>query len=55
MSPVFAFDVSVVVGVVRPGAGVLDRDFSVEEITHESLVEKLVAVVAIEAENGERQ
>ena len=54
MSPVFTFDVSIVVFVIGAGASELDRYFSVEEIAHEGLIEEFIAVVRVKAENGKR-
>lgn len=55
VSVVFAFDVSVIIFLIFSGASELDRGFTAEEIVHEEFVEKLLAVVAIEAEDGKGQ
>ena len=52
VSVVFAFDVSVVIFLIFPGAGELDRGFTAEEIIHEEFIEKFLAVIRVEAEDG---
>ena len=53
MSPVFLFDVSVVVFVVGSGASELDGAFSLCEMFEEVIIEELAAVVTIKAEQRE--
>ena len=53
MSPVFLFDMGVVVFVIGPASGELDGLFSFGEVPQEVLVEELTSVVGIEAEDGE--
>ena len=55
LSPVFLFDVGVVIFFVRPGAGELDRVLSVLEVTNKMPVEKLRAIVAVKSEDRERE
>ena len=52
VSVVFAFNVSVVIFLIFPGAGELDRGFTAEEIIHEEFVEEFLAVITVEAEDG---
>ena len=54
MGPVFLFDMSVIIFVVGSGASKLDGRFSLREMFEEVIVEELTAVIAIEAEQGER-
>jgi hypothetical protein len=56
MGPVFLFDMGVVIFAVRTAAGEVDGLGAVEEMTHEVVVEKLGAVVAVKPEEfeGER-
>ena len=55
MCPVFLFDMGVVIFVIGPASGELDGVFSVGKVSQEVLVEELSSVVAIEAEDGERE
>ena len=55
MSPVFLFDVSVVVFVISSTSRELDGFFSLGKVPEEVLVEELASVIAIEAEDGERE
>ena len=55
LSPVFLFDVSVVIFLVGPGASELDRILTVLKVTDEVPIEELGAIVAIEAEDRERE
>ena len=55
MGPVFLFDVGIVIFVIGPASGELDGLFSVGEVPEEVIIEELAAVVAIEAEDGERE
>ncbi len=55
MSPVFLFDMSVVVLLVRPRAGELDRGAAILEVADEVPLKELGAVIAVEAENGKGQ
>src|ERR1051325_2089137 len=55
MRPVFLFDVSVLVLVVRTTAGEADRRGSIQKEPPQMEVQKLAAVVAIEPEQGKRQ
>jgi hypothetical protein len=45
----------VVIFVIGPASGELDRMFSLGEVSDEGPVEELTAVIAIEAEDGERE
>ena len=55
MSPVFLFDMGVVLFVVRAAAGELDGLFSVGEVAEEVVVEEFGSVIGVEAEEGERE
>jgi len=55
MSPVFLFDVSVVLFVVGAAAGEVDGRFSLGEVLVEVVVEEFGSVIAVEAEEGERE
>ncbi len=55
MGPVFLFDVSVVLFVVGAAASELDRVFSFGEVAVEVVVEEFGSVIAVEAEEGERE
>ena len=55
MGPVFLFDMSVVLFVVGAAAGELDGIGSLVEVTEEVVVEEFGAVIAVEAEEGERE
>ena len=55
VGPVFLFDVSVVLFVVGAAAGELDGIGSLVEVTEEVVVEEFGAVIAVEAEEGERE
>ena len=55
MSPVFLFDMSVIVFVVGTASGEVDGLFSLDKVSQEVVVEKLGAVVRIEAEQGKGQ
>ncbi len=55
VGPVFLFDVSIVLFVVGAAAGELDGFFSLGEVAIEVVVEEFGTVVAIEAEEGERE
>ena len=55
MGPVFLFDVCVIILVVRAGASDLDGLFAVLEVADEMPVEEFGAVVAVKAENRERE
>ena len=55
MSIIFAFDVGVVIFVIRPRASELDGDFAESKIFEKRLIAELMAVIGIEAEDGERQ
>jgi hypothetical protein len=55
VGPVFLFDVSVVLFVVDAAAGELDGVGSLVEVTEEVVVEEFGAVIAVEAEEGERE
>jgi len=53
--PVFLFDMGVVVFVVGPASCELDGSFSFGKVSEEVIVEELASVVAIEAEDWERE
>ena len=55
MGPVFLFDMGVVIFMIGPASGELDGLFSLGEVFQEGSVEELTAVVAIEAEERERE
>ena len=55
MSPVFLFDVGVVIFVISPASGELDGLFSFGKVSLEVIVEELASIIAIEAEDGERE
>ena len=55
MGPVFLFDMGVVVFVVGPASGELDRLFSFGKVSLEMIVEELSSIIAIEAKQGERE
>jgi hypothetical protein len=55
MGPVLLFDVGVIVFVVSTASGELDGLFSLGKVSQEVVIEKLGAVVRIEAKQGERQ
>jgi hypothetical protein len=55
MGPVLLLHMGVIVLVVGPASGELDGVFSVGKMTHEVVVEKLRAVIAIETQQGERK
>ena len=55
LSPVFLFDVCVVIFFVRSRTRELDRVLTVLEVTDEMPVEKLGPIVAIKAEDRERK
>ncbi len=55
MGPVFLFHMSIIVFVIGSASGELDGKFSVSEVSEEMIVEELAAVVAIEAEDRERE
>ena len=52
MGPVFLFDMGVVIFVIGPASGELDGLFSLGEVFEEG---QLMAVIAIEAEDGKRE
>jgi len=53
VSPVFLFDVGVVVFVISSASGELDGLFSFGKVPLEVIVEELTSVITIEAEDGE--
>ena len=53
MGPVFLFDMGVVIFMIGPASGELDGLFSLGEVFQEGPVEELMAVIAIEAADGE--
>ena len=55
MSPIFLFDMGVVVFVAGSATGKLDGFFSLGKVPEEVVVEELGSVVRIEAKEGERQ
>jgi hypothetical protein len=55
VGPVFLFDMGVVIFVIGPASGELDGLFSLGEVFGEGSVEELMAVIAIEAEDGKRE
>ena len=55
MGPVFLFDMGVVFFVVGAGAGKLDGNFSLGEVAVEVAVKEFGAVIAVEAEERERE
>jgi hypothetical protein len=52
MSPVFLFDMGVVIFVIGAAAGEVDGLFSLGEVSEEVVVEEFGAVIAVEAEEG---
>ena len=55
MSPVFLFNVGIVVFVISPASGELDGMFSFGKVPLEVIVEELASIIAIEAEDGKRE
>lgn len=55
MGPVFLFDVGVVIFMIGPASGELDGRFSFGKVPLEVIIEELASIVAIEAEEGERE
>ena len=55
MSPVFLFDMGVVIFVIGSAPGEANGLFSVGEVSDEVVVEELTAIIAIKAEDGERE
>jgi len=55
MSPVFLFDMGVVLFVVGAATGELDGLFSEGEVAEEVVVEEFASVIGVEAEEGERE
>ena len=55
LSPVFLFDVGVVIFFVRAGSRELDRVLTILEVANKVPIEKLGAVVAVKAEDRERE
>ena len=55
MSPVFTFDMSVVVAVIFARASEQNRVLTVEEIINEKAVDEFTPVIGVKTENGKRQ
>jgi len=55
VGPVFLFDVGIIVFVVGTASGEVDGLFSLDKVPQEVVIEKLGAVVRIEAEQGKGQ
>ena len=55
MSPVFLFDMGVVLIVVRAAAGELDGMCSLGEVAEKVVVKEFASVIGVEAEEGERE
>ena len=55
MSPVLLFDMGVVIFVISSASGELDRLVSFGKVPEEVIIEELAAVIAIKAEDGERE
>ena len=55
VGPVLLLDMGVVIFVVGPGASKLDGALSLCKMSQEVVIKELAAIVAIEAEQGERQ
>ena len=55
MSPVFSFDVGVVIFLVFSGASELDWFFPFPEIVEEEMIDKFSSVVKVNAEDRKRQ
>lgn len=55
MSPVFPFDVGVIVFIVRTRTCKLDRVVSFSEIVVEEMIDEFTAVVKVDAEDGKRE
>ena len=55
MSPVFLFDVSIVVFMISSASGELDGLFSFGKVPLEVIVEELASIIAIESKDRERE
>ena len=55
MSPVFLFDMSIVIFVIGSASGELYWLFSFGKVSLEVIVEELPSIIAIEAEEGKRE
>ena len=55
MSPVFLFDMGIIIFVIGSAAGKMDGLFSLGKMSEEVIIQKLGSVIAIEAEQGEGQ
>ncbi len=55
VGPVFLFDMGVVLFVVGAAAGEVDGFFSLGEVAVEVVVQEFGSVIAVEAEEGERE
>ena len=54
MGPVFLFHMGIILTVVGPAAGKLDRPLSVRKMSEEVVIEEFASVVTIESEQRER-
>ena len=55
MSPVFLFDMGVIIFVIGTATGKVDRAISLGEVFEEVIIEEFAAIVAIKAQQGEGQ
>ena len=55
MGPVFLFDMGVVVFVIGPAAGKVDRLFAIGKMTQEVIIEKLAAIIGIKPQDRKRK
>lgn len=55
MSPVFLFDMGIIVFVISTATGKVDGVFSLGEVFEEVVIEEFPSIVAIKAEEGEGQ
>lgn len=55
MGPVFLFDMGVILAVIRPASGEFHRLFPLRKMPEEVVIEEFAAIVAIEAEQRERE
>ncbi len=55
VSPVFLFDMGIVILVVGSASGKLDGAFPVAEVAYQMVIEELCSVVSVEAKDGKGQ
>ena len=55
MSPVFLFDMGVIIFVISTAAGKVDRAISLGEVFEEVVIEEFPSIVAIKTKQGEGQ